>query len=165
MAPSGVERRKRVWVHPGVQGFLVLRVLCYLGAAAVFVLASLILWQLAVRGPARLFHNHLADIWRQYAPVFVALGVLVPFFLYDMIRVSHRFMGPIYRLHCSLEALAQGKPVEPIRFRKDDLLQELAEPFNQLLQRMEQLQRQAQVKPSDAAQSASAPQETMTTSA
>ena len=143
-------RRKRLLVHRGVQGFLLLRVLLYVGAATVFMLAALVLWQLAARGPARLFHNHLADIWRQYAPVFLTLGLLVPLFLYDMLRVSHRVVGPLVRLHRSMEALGRGQPVEKLQFRQDDFLHELAEAFNLILQRY-QPQRPKEHAPQDCA--------------
>ncbi len=142
MSSPQAQRRSRLFVHGPVQGWLLLRILIYLGCAAVFVTASLLVWQLAVRGPARWNHNHLRDIWNQYAPVFISVGVLVPLFLYDMLRFSHRFMGPLYRLHRSLEALGRGEPVEPIHFRENDLLHEMAEAFNLVVQRVQQLESQ-----------------------
>ena len=138
MASPQVQRRSRLLVHRRVQGWLMLRVLVYLGCAALFVTVSLVLWQLAARGPARWNHNHLRDIWNQYAPVFIAVGLLIPFFVYDVLRFSHRFMGPLYRLHRSLQALGRGEAVEPLRFREGDMLHEMAEAFNQVLQRVQQ---------------------------
>ncbi len=143
MPSPQVQRRWQLFVHAPVQGWLLVRILVYLGCAAVFVTAGLLVWQLAVRGPARWNHNHLRDIWNQYAPVFVAIGVLVPLFVYDMLRFSHRFMGPLHRLHRSLEALGRGEPVRPIRFREGDLLHEMAEAFNQVVQRLEELEKRA----------------------
>ncbi len=140
MSSPELQRRSRLFVHSRVQGWLLLRILVYLACAAVFVTISLLLWQLAVRGPARWNHNHLRDIWEQYAPVFISVGVLVPLFLYDMLRFSHRFMGPLHRLHRSLEALGRGESVRPIRFRKGDLLHEMADAFNQVARRLEQLE-------------------------
>ena len=151
MASPRVQRRSQLLVHRGVQGWLLLRIVVYVGCAVLFVTASLLVWQLAVRGPARWNHNHLRDIWNQYAPVFVSVAVLVPLFVYDMLRFSNRFMGPLYRLHRSLEALGRGEEVRPIRFREDDLLHEMADAFNQVLRRVQQ-QESESARPSCAAE-------------
>lgn len=49
--------------------------------------------------------------------------------------ITHRAAGPLYRLCQHLNALADGKNVGPLKFRKDDFFQEVVEPFNRMLER------------------------------
>lgn len=49
--------------------------------------------------------------------------------------ITHRAAGPLYRLCQHLNALADGKTVGPLKFRKDDFFQEIVEPFNRMLER------------------------------
>jgi hypothetical protein len=62
--------------------------------------------------------------------VVVASLLLLPVILYDVVRLSHRWVGPIYRLRTSLQALSRGDAVPPISFRAGDFWQELAGDFN-----------------------------------
>ena len=55
---------------------------------------------------------------------------LLPIFVYDLIRVSNRFAGPMYRLRVTLADMAQGKPVRPISFRDGDFWEKVAADFN-----------------------------------
>jgi hypothetical protein len=74
-------------------------------------------------------------------PVFVmgllASLLMLPFVIYDMMRLSNRFAGPMYRLHRSMEQLASGAAVETIRFREGDFWQEFADTFNKLAAKVE----------------------------
>jgi hypothetical protein len=47
--------------------------------------------------------------------------------------ISHRVAGPIYRMRRHLEEAAAGRAPKPIRFRKDDYFQELADAYNEEL--------------------------------
>jgi hypothetical protein len=51
-------------------------------------------------------------------------------------RISHHVAGPAYRLRSTLEAVQRGEPVAPIRLRKGDQLQNLAETLNATLQEL-----------------------------
>jgi hypothetical protein len=50
--------------------------------------------------------------------------------LRDLVRLSHRWVGPILRLRSALNALSRGESISPIRFREGDYWQELAGDFN-----------------------------------
>ena len=60
----------------------------------------------------------------------VASVLILPVILLDLVRISHRWVGPIYRLRAALNALGRGEAVSPIRFRDGDCWQELAGDFN-----------------------------------
>jgi nitrogen fixation/metabolism regulation signal transduction histidine kinase len=50
--------------------------------------------------------------------------------------LQHRISGPVYRIKRHMRAIVDGGPVEQISFRDDDQQRELAEVFNQLIQRL-----------------------------
>jgi hypothetical protein len=57
--------------------------------------------------------------------------------VYDMLRLSHRFAGPMLRFRRAMRDLGRGEQVEPLRFRDGDFWQEMAAEFNAVLQRVE----------------------------
>lgn len=133
------EKRKRYFVDPKVQSALVYRAVTY-WAMCMLIAGSLILtWRIA-SGPAALWYTHFATVWVYFAPAIVAAALLLPIIVLDTIKLSNRVVGPLVRLRRSLHALAAGQPVAPIRFRHNDFCQELADEFNAVLARIEQLE-------------------------
>ena len=92
------------------------------------------------------FSGALAAIWRDNAVLLITLCVLAPFVVYESIKLSHRFAGPMKRFRNDLQRLGDGEEVGPLQFREGDFWQDLAESFNAVQQRIEQLQQQ---KPHD----------------
>ena len=70
------------------------------------------------------------------APVFVIMLALLPSFIWDTIKLSNKFAGPMLRLHRSIREAAEGKEVEPLDFRDGDFWQSVAQDFNKLLDRI-----------------------------
>jgi nitrate/nitrite-specific signal transduction histidine kinase len=60
----------------------------------------------------------------------LAAVLVLPIVLRDLLRLSHRWVGPILRLRAALSALSRGEHVPPLRFREGDYWQELAGDFN-----------------------------------
>ena len=88
-------------------------------------------------GPARMPLSHLDDMWFHFGPALVASFILLPLVVYDIIRTSNRFTGPLLRLRRSMRALAAGEQVKEIRFRDGDFWQDLAEDFNAVARRVQ----------------------------
>jgi hypothetical protein len=57
--------------------------------------------------------------------------VLTPILVYDAIKLSHRFVGPIVRVERQLRDMIEER-YEEVRFRKDDFWLTLADTLNQL---------------------------------
>ena len=57
--------------------------------------------------------------------------------VYDSVKLSNRFVGPIIRFRKSIRDLSHGKTVQPIVFRGDDYWQELADDFNEMIERVQ----------------------------
>jgi len=68
----------------------------------------------------------------------IAAAVLVlPVLLFDVVRVSHRFAGPLVRFKRHLREAADGGPMRRLSFRDEDFWPEIAEAYNDLLDRIE----------------------------
>lgn len=129
-------KRRQRFVDREVQGTIVLRTTTY-WALCMFTLALLLLvWRMMVGAP-RPFSVHVWQMWQQFGPVALASLLLLPILIVDVVIMSNRFAGPVFRLRRSLQRLADGEPVAPIRFRNDDFWQDFANDFNRLLAKMQ----------------------------
>jgi hypothetical protein len=131
--------RRRYFVDAKVQGAMLVRVLLYWFCCMVSITALVVIWRLVSDGPTGSFWNHFDDLWTLYKPVAVASALLIPLMMFDVIRFSHRFVGPMYRLRNCMEKLARDEEVAEMRFRDKDYWQDYAEAFNALRKRMRQL--------------------------
>ncbi len=137
-----MHQRKRLFVDPHVQGALILRVVGY-WFYCLLTMATALLVLRVFTGPARIFDWKMADFWHWYGPAAVASLLLLIVVVIDAIRMSNRFVGPLYRVRREMQRLAAGEAAEPVRFRDGDYWQEFADEFNAVAQRMELLEAQA----------------------
>lgn len=129
-------KRKRLFVDPHVQGAVLARVFMYWVSCVAFGIFGLALVQTFL-DPNHLFVQRIGYVCREHWPILAMLAALLPFVLYDTLRVTHRFAGPIYRLRSDLESLTRGETVKSIRFRDGDHWQDLADQINGLLERLD----------------------------
>jgi hypothetical protein len=78
-------------------------------------------------------------MWFYFGPALVGAVLLMPLVLFDIVRLSNRFAGPLLRLRRSLRALAKGEEVAPLKFREGDFWQDFAKEFNAVAERMNKL--------------------------
>ena len=52
------------------------------------------------------------------------------------ILLSHKVSGPLYRLHHDMLRNADGAEAKPVKFRKGDYFQELADAYNKQLEKL-----------------------------
>ncbi len=124
--------RGKLFVDKAVQGALVKRLILHWIAFFGITLCLLAALDFLLGDPNRSITQCLADTWEKHAVIVLVLVALVPAFVYDTLRLSHRFAGPIFRLRSSLKQLALGEDVAPMRFRETDFWAELADDFNQV---------------------------------
>jgi hypothetical protein len=72
---------------------------------------------------------------RHYGPVFLGTLVLLPLVIMDTLRLTNRFVGPVYRLRRALHEAAEGQLARPLQFRDDDFWREVADDFNRAIGR------------------------------
>jgi hypothetical protein len=130
--------RKYLFVDPKVQGALLMRVVGYWLLCIASIALMILCWRI-ITGPARMFYTHFDDMWFYFGPALVGAVLLMPLVLYDIVRLSNRFAGPLIRLRRSLRALAKGEEVAPLKFREGDFWQDFAKEFNAVAERMNKL--------------------------
>jgi len=128
--------RYRLFVDQKVQGMLMLRCLSYWAAILMTITVLLITWR-SMSGPAKIFYEHFDELWNQYKLPFMASLFLLPLLLFDVAKLSNRFVGPMVRLRRSLHDLAHGEPIRLIHFRAGDYWSEVADEFNGVAARVQ----------------------------
>ncbi len=130
-------RRSKKFIDRKVQGHLVLGLASHWLLYFMMVLFSVPMWHMiTVAGFTKPFPKVLADSWTQMVPVFVFLAAVLPIFIWETIKFSNRFVGPIYRLHQAIRKIAAGEEFSPVHFRKGDFWHELADDFNAMIDRL-----------------------------
>jgi hypothetical protein len=72
--------------------------------------------------------------WTAFGPTLLVLACLMPVFIYDFVKFSHRFVGPILRTRGVLRDLADGKSPGKVTFRENDFNAEIAEDLNGIIE-------------------------------
>jgi len=130
------ERRTKVVSYKKIQFALAKRIMLHWGILFLTSIALLTIWQLLVSGdPFNLYSDHMKAMWAKVIPVFVVFLALLPVFVYDTVKFSNKFTGPVYRLQKTMQSLAEGEITNQIKFRKNDFWHDLAEDFNNLLEK------------------------------
>lgn len=123
--------RQHLLVDSSVQGPLLRRIAFYSLACGLYFMMALVITE-SLSNP----HEAVSETTRRcldeaafWAPGFM---LLTPIIIYDLLGISNRFAGPIFRLRHQMRDLAKGKPTAPLTFREGDYWQEVADSFNQI---------------------------------
>jgi hypothetical protein len=139
-------RRTKKFIDTNVQGALARRIIYHwLVFLLVASLAAFVLQILS--NPFRPLSAHVNDLWWTHGPFFLVLMFLLPVFVVDTIKISHRFAGPVFALRRAIQEIVQGKPPRKLNFRRYDFWHELATDYNAMLLRLELLDDEADVTP------------------
>lgn len=127
-------KRTRRFVDRSVQGALLLAVTAHW---ALFLTATAVLLVIIDMAEGVLFSvPERSSFTAAVMPIALVVLVLTPMFVYDMVRMSHRFAGPLVRLRRAMHDLADGREVPPVHFREGDFWHELAADFNRVSARV-----------------------------
>ena len=80
--------------------------------------------------------------WLQFWPAMVASILFMPIIIRDVIRMSNRFAGPIFRLKRSIHEAANGEDVSEIRLRDKDYWVDFADDVNKVTAQLQELRAQ-----------------------
>ena len=132
MSKSFKHKRSKVLVQKAIQGNLAIRCTLYW----FFCLCTIFLFVAvasAFSGDLKPAGQLFGDIWKQYSVAVLASVFLLPFVVWDVIKFSHRVVGPLIRLEAEMRKFAEGGPGRPVRFRDDDYWHGLAEQYNKIV--------------------------------
>lgn len=131
--------RKKLFVDREVQGGIIARAIRYwLLSVAVVGMITVIGWIFFAPGLATLAASpeQLAAMFTGLAVATIATTFLIPVVIYDQIKFTHRFAGPMVRLKDSMQRAAAGETVPAIRFRDEDYWKDFADAFNKMQARI-----------------------------
>lgn len=129
-------QRSKEYVDPQVQGALWRRLVLH-WLAFTSVAAALVVGLEWMSDPFQQVGAVIASAWWTYSPLLLVLACLLPVFIFDSIRLSHRFAGPVFRLRKVMKELAQGTIPARVEFRENDFWREMATDVNRVIEQME----------------------------
>lgn len=129
--PAASPTRRRILIDSGVQGTLVRRTGFYAAATAIYLLVIFVLSD-SLSHPQEPLSESLFRCLNEAVFWAPGLMLLAPLFAYDLINISNRFVGPMFRLRRELRKLSNGEDVAPMYSRKNDFWGDAAESFNRL---------------------------------
>jgi len=133
-----IDRRKQQFVDPDVQGALVRRVVLHGVLVMVVLFGGLLVVQGLQDGFDKPMSQQVGSVFDRYGVVLSLLMCLMPVAIADLIRLSHRMVGPVYSMRETLHKLSRGERVEELRFRKGDFWSGMADDVNRLARRMDE---------------------------
>lgn len=138
--------RNRRFVNRQIQGGLITRVGLY------WLLYHVVLWHVllcyryiqsrmagAAGQTSAPFGEQLGQLALAYSPVLLCGLFTLPVVLIDMLHLSHRIAGPLVQFGTALRDLREGRRVDRIDLRRQDLLTAFQDEFNKYLASLEQL--------------------------
>src|SRR5262245_11987878 len=118
-------QRRKVYIDALVQGALARRIILHWFVfLAVTSFIACVLQVLS--NPLRPLADHLHDLWWNQGPFFLVMLFLLPVFVVDTVKISHRFAGPIFSLRRAMRDITKGKPAHKLKFRTNDFWHELS---------------------------------------
>ncbi|MGE0763550.1 MAG: hypothetical protein AB7N80_09765 [Bdellovibrionales bacterium] len=75
-------------------------------------------------------------------PIDLSVVALSMMFIFTVViffglYLTNRIAGPLFRLQRHMESVASGQTTEPLAFRKKDYFSDIIEPYNKILQRLQ----------------------------
>ncbi|MCX5657830.1 MAG: hypothetical protein NTZ48_06370 [Candidatus Omnitrophica bacterium] len=98
-----------------------------------YLIFNLMARQLGI--PESVVYNLMPVAHKVITIVGIAIPVLILIIWEVALELSHRIVGPVYRLEKDLEERLRSGSKEPIRLREKDELKSLADKINKILQR------------------------------
>jgi signal transduction histidine kinase len=124
--------RKQLYVNQPFQRSVISRTIMqwYFYLSAILLVVSL---GSAWVNPEVFALKHLFRNFIYFLPGVIASVLLLPLFIYDMLKETNKIAGPIFRLRCEMQKLKDGQQLNDLRFRDGDSWEELADDFNSLV--------------------------------
>ncbi len=77
--------------------------------------------------------------WQQAAPVVICMCVMMPFMIWDLIKLTNRIAGPLFRFESILKEFAKSGVLRKAALREGDLLTDYQKQFNEFVESLHAL--------------------------
>ena len=128
---SAPDNRVTTYVDKLVQGTLVRQIIIHWVAfvVATAIASGVLTWMVdPFVSRSELFGRVTYRLW----PIFITALFMVPLFVRDTVKFSHRMVGPMVRVRRELKKLSEGKKAQRMEFRPHDYWQDVATEFNEM---------------------------------
>lgn len=135
MSVAHPTKRRITLIDREVQGSVLKKIALHWALFFVCNAIALTIWIRLFEQPDAGWGQTVADTFRRFLPFFVITLALIPAFVWDTLKLTHRFAGPIHRLRMALADANAGRAVAPLHFRSNDYWKEIAQNFNAVIAR------------------------------
>lgn len=130
-------QRRRALVDSEVQGGVLRKIALHWVIFFVCNGLAMMIWIRLFERPDADWGATFHETLLRFFPFFVITMALIPAFVWDTLKLTNRFAGPIHRLRSALADARAGRAVSPLHFRSDDFWQEIATDFNAVIGRQD----------------------------
>jgi hypothetical protein len=127
--------RSQKFIDAKVQGALARRIIFHWFVFVVVAWGVTLFLQL-LSEPFQPVADNVHNMWMTQGPLMLVMVFLLPVFVLDTVKLSHRFAGPVLSLRRAMREIAEGKPARKIQFRKHDFWHGLADDYNAVADRI-----------------------------
>jgi hypothetical protein len=134
--------RKKLFINSRIQGRILLRCAIFWVVYHFLILHTLLAFefmfnqaQIINGGSAMAFTELYSVFLGKYYPIILTALAMFPIVAYDVLKMSHRIVGPLVPFQHAVKRLKNGEHVEKVSTREGDLLVEFQEDFNEFLSR------------------------------
>ena len=135
-------RRRQSLVDPEVQGGVLKKIFVHWVLFFICNALALTIWVRLFEQPEVGWGQSFVDTLIRFLPFFVITMALIPAFVWDTLKLTNRFAGPMLRFRAALRDARDGRAVAPLHFRDNDFWKEIAENFNAVVIRHDMPQKE-----------------------
>lgn len=123
-------KRHKIWIDT-TQTKIMVRIAAYFVIMQVTLIGSWLIFQQFFTTVSLALGTDLFT----FNLVFLTGICLIPalLFLYDILKMGHRIVGPIYRFRKTVQAIAGNQEVSFVRLRKDDYFVDFQDDLNRMI--------------------------------
>jgi hypothetical protein len=126
-------KRTKALVDSEVQGGLLKKFALHWMVFFLCNALALTIWVRLFEQPDVGWVESFADTMKRFLPFFVITLSLIPAFIWDTLKLTNRFAGPMLRFRAALADAREGRDVPKLSFRDNDFWKEVAENFNAVM--------------------------------
>ena len=119
------QTRSRLFVDRPIQVAIIVRAVTYWTVCLTMQILAITLLPVLFHPPQNFYVVSEQFWWTLGLGILGSIAAL-PLIVIDILKLSHRWVGPVYRLRSYLRSLRNGQPVGSLNFRESDFWKELA---------------------------------------
>lgn len=128
--------RRRIFIDRPIQAAILLRTALYWGMITMAQVLMVLFFGI-IMSSQNDFPSLHPQVWWHLQITLLASIAILPILLWDVLKLSHRWVGPIFRLRAALRALSRGEAISEVRFRDRDFWKELGSDLNAVAAELE----------------------------